>query len=161
MGQIEVSEVAAGFRFVLVETFEEVHGIYLDRGCSLFETLAEITAEEASQPMGSCATIAAHVEHMRYYLQVLEDRMFQRDLSYVDWDAVWQRAGQVSEAEWAAAKAELRMTYERIKRHLDGAAAWEGSGELSAMLGIIVHSAHHLGEIRQMLCRLNSARLAR
>ena len=32
--------------------------------------------------------------------------------------------------------------------------SWEGITELSSMLGIIAHSAHHLGEIRQMMCHL-------
>ena len=85
--QIPIGEVANGFRFALIETFENVHGIFLDKGTSLFETLAEISAEQASQPMGNCATIAAHVAHMRYYMDVLEDRMFGRDLSYVNWGA--------------------------------------------------------------------------
>jgi hypothetical protein len=77
--QIPISEVATGFRFLLTETFESVQVAYLDRGTSLFETLAEISAEGASQPMGDCATVAAHVAHTRYYLEVLEDRMFGRD----------------------------------------------------------------------------------
>ena len=34
---------------LLDETFERVHGIYLDKGTSLLETLATITAEEASR----------------------------------------------------------------------------------------------------------------
>ena len=33
----------------LDETFDQVHGIYLDRGTSLFETLETISAEEARQ----------------------------------------------------------------------------------------------------------------
>ena len=68
--------MANGFRFALIETFENVHGI-LDKGTSLFETLAQISADQASQPMGNCATIAAHVAHTRYYMDVLEDRMFR------------------------------------------------------------------------------------
>ena len=33
------------------ETFDHVHGVYLDRGTSLFETLEAISAEEASRPV--------------------------------------------------------------------------------------------------------------
>ncbi|MCE2473717.1 MAG: hypothetical protein J4G18_17810 [Anaerolineae bacterium] len=152
--QIDISEVATGFRFLLSETFESVHGAYLDKGTSFFETLAEISAEDASQPMGDCATIAAHVAHTRYYLQVLEDRMFSRDLSYVDWDRIWNEVSSVSEAEWAGMIADLRSIYQRIMGHLDGADEWSGFTELSSLLGMIAHSAYHLGEIRQMMCRL-------
>lgn len=154
--QINISEVATGFRFLLTETFESVQGAYLDRGTSLFETLADISAAQASQPMGDCATIAAHVAHTTYYLEVLEDRMFGRDLSHVNWDAIWDEVSGVDQAEWERMLADLRATYERIKSHLDGAEQWEGINELSSMLGIIAHSAYHLGEIRQMMCHLKS-----
>ena len=154
--QIDISEVAAGFRFLLTETFESVQGAYLDQGTSFFETLAEISAAQASQPMGACATIAAHVAHTRYYLEVLEDRMFGRDLSYVNWDQIWDEVGAVDEAQWESMIAELKSTYERIRGHLDGADDWQGITELSSMLGIITHSAYHLGEIRQMMCHLES-----
>ncbi|MCY3832191.1 MAG: DinB family protein [Chloroflexi bacterium] len=151
---IAITEVAAGFRFLLTETFESVGGAYLDKGTSLFETLAEISAADASQPMGECATIAAHVAHTTYYLRALEDRMFGRDLSYVNWDQIWDEVSSVSQAEWEAMLADLRGAYQRIMSHLDGAGEWEGRHELSCLLGIIAHSAYHLGEIRQMMCRL-------
>jgi len=155
--QIDISEIAAGFRFLLIETFETVQGpVYLDRGTSLFETLAEISAEGASQPMGNCATIAAHVAHTTYYLRVLEDRMLGRDLSYVNWDQIWEEVSGVDADEWERLLAELRTTYERIMGHLDSADQWEGINELSSLLGIIAHSAYHLGEIRQMMCHLKS-----
>ena len=154
--QIDISEVATGFRFLLTETFESVQGAYLDKGTSLFETLALINAAGASQPMGNCATIAAHVAHTRYYLEVLEDRMFGRDLSYVNWNQIWDEVGAVDEAQWELMIAELKSTYERILGHLDSADDWQGITELSSMLGIITHSAYHLGEIRQMMCHLES-----
>ena len=153
---IDISEVANGFRFLLTETFESVQGAYLDKGTSLFETLAEISAEQASQPMGNCATIAAHVAHTRYYLEVLEDRMFGRDLSYVNWEQIWAEVNEIDEATWREKISEFRASYERIKGHLDNADQWEGIAELSSMLGIIVHSAYDLGEIRQMMCHQES-----
>ncbi len=152
--QIDISEVAAGFRFLLTETFESVQGAYLDQGTSFFETLEQISAAQASQPMGACATIAAHVAHTRYYLEVLEDRMFGRDLSYVNWNQIWDEVGAVDEAQWESMIAELKSTYERVRGHLDSADDWQGITELSSMLGIIAHSAYHLGEIRQMMCHL-------
>ena len=154
--QIAITEVAEGFRYALTETFESVFGIYLDKGDSLFESLAQISAADASAPMGDCATIAAHVAHIDYYLRVLEDRMFGRDVSWVNWDEIWRTVGAVDEADWAALQADLRANYDRIKGHLAGADDWQGRRELSSLLGIIVHSAYHLGEIRQMMCRLRS-----
>jgi hypothetical protein len=61
---------------ILEETFERVNGIYLDRGTSLFETLDTIAAEQASRPVSAdCASIAGQVEHVRFYLEVLQQYM--------------------------------------------------------------------------------------
>ena len=66
---------------LLDETFDNVHGAYLDKGTSLFETLATISAAEASAPVGGrCATLAAQVKHMAFYLDVLEGS-FERSSS--------------------------------------------------------------------------------
>ena len=58
------------------ETFERVHGLYLDRGTSLFETLDSLTAEEASRRQSAnSGSIAAKVEHVRFFLTVCDDSM--------------------------------------------------------------------------------------
>ncbi len=70
---------------LLGETFEQVQGMYLDKGTSLFETLANISAAEASIPVGGkCATLAAQVEHVRFYLDVLEQIMTRDEIPKVD-----------------------------------------------------------------------------
>ncbi len=56
---------------LLDETFDNVHGIYLDKGTSLFETLATVSAEEASRPVSSrCASLSAQVAHVAFYLDM-------------------------------------------------------------------------------------------
>ena len=40
---------------LLDETFDNVQGYFLDKGTSMFETLATISAEEASVPVGASA----------------------------------------------------------------------------------------------------------
>ena len=152
--QIAITEVAEGFRFALTETFESVFGMYLDKGTSLFETLAQISASDASQPMGNCATIAAHIAHTTYYLRALEDRLLGNDLSYINWETIWQEVNAVDDAQWKATIADLRAAYQRIVSHLNSAADWEGTHELSCLLAIVAHTAYHLGEIRQMMCHL-------
>ncbi|MEI2736167.1 MAG: hypothetical protein V9G24_16185 [Rhodoblastus sp.] len=57
-----------------MKPLHNVHGFYRDRGTSLFETLATISAEEASIAVGGkCATVAAQVKHIAFYLDVLEE----------------------------------------------------------------------------------------
>lgn len=156
--QIKMMDVVKLLEAFLIETFESVQSepLYMDRGTSLFETLSEITAEQASQPMGDCATIAAHVEHTRYYMDVIEDFLFKNDLSYVNWRQVWETVSTVSDDEWQTMNANLKASYERIKAHLSNPDVWNDTHELGAMMGIVVHTGYHIGEIRQMMCRLRS-----
>src|SRR5215216_4154325 len=91
---------------ILDETFVTHHGIFLDKGTSLFETLETITAAEASIPVGGkCATLAAQVAHVNFYLEVLEDYILEKDRGKVDWGDIWRRVKEVSPEEWQAYKA--------------------------------------------------------
>lgn len=139
----------------LQETFESVQGMYLDRGTSLFETLATISAEEASVPVGAkCATLAAQVEHIRYYLEVLMQYMVGPPPQNVDWGEIWRTVGSVSEAEWADSQKRLRETYEQVTAMIDGIDQWDTEELVGGPVAIIAHTAYHLGEIRQALCVL-------
>ena len=138
---------------LLDETFERVRGIYLDKGTSLFETLATITAEEASRPVGGkCATLAAQVEHVRYYLDVLEGYMLKQTIGKADWDEIWRTVHSVTPAEWEGSKERLNTTYHRVRGAMQNL-AWD-EDEIGAALAIVVHTAYHIGEIRQALCIL-------
>lgn len=141
---------------LLTEAFEQVHGIFLDRGTSLFETLEDITAAEASRATGPrCATLAAQVNHVRFYLDVLEEYMLETRTEQADWDSSW-RVGAVNDEEWQALKAELRQSYGRVRATMEGFDSWDNDSRLGGAVAIVVHTAHHLGEIRQMLCSIRS-----
>jgi hypothetical protein len=140
---------------VLDETFDNVQGIYLDQGTSLFETLAGITAEEASIPVGGqCATLAAQVKHVAFYLEVVERAVRSGDYQQVDWSQIWRTVGAVSPDEWTAIQAELRVRYQRIVELIDWYPEWPGPDEIAGAIGLIAHTAYHLGEIRQALCTI-------
>jgi len=139
---------------LLEETFERVNGIYLDQGTSLFETLETITAEEASRPVSArCASIAGQVEHVRFYLQVLQDYMQQKEVGKIDWAASWYLK-TVTPEEWDALKRRLKSTYQDLTALIKGFDTWQGENELGGALAIVVHTAYHLGEIRQALCTI-------
>ena len=140
---------------VLDETFENVRGIYLDRNTSLFETLDTISAEEASHPVSAtCACIAAQVEHVRFYLHVLESAMRGQELGKIDWEASWLLT-QVSPEAWDALKERLRATYQSVQATIKRPETWEDKDAIGNALAIVVHTAYHLGEIRQALCTVN------
>ena len=141
---------------ILEETFESHHGIFLDKGTSLFETLAQIHAAEASRSVGGrCATLAAQVAHVTFYLEVLERYIDTGQTGQVDWGAIWRRVGAVSAEEWGALVANLKQTYARLKDQLRARESWDDARTVGGALAIVVHSAYHLGEIRQALCTLS------
>lgn len=140
---------------VLDEAFVTHHGIFLDEGTSLFETLETITPEEASIPVGGkCATLAAQVAHVNFYLEVLEDYILNKDRGRVDWGDIWRRVNKVSAEEWKAYKDQLKETYQRIISMLQNLEPvdWNAERPFGGALAIAVHTAYHLGEIRQAMC---------
>ena len=138
---------------ILDEAFVTHHGIFLDEGTSLFETLETITAAEASIPVGGkCATLAAQVAHVNFYLEVMESYILKKDIGKVDWGEIWRRVNKVSPEEWNAYKAQLKETYQRIISLLQSWDNWNDERPIGGALAIAVHTAYHLGEIRQAMC---------
>jgi len=138
---------------LLDETFDNVHGYFLDRDTSMFETLATISAEEASVPVGGqCATLAAQIKHVAFYLDVLEKALRTGQFESQDWDKIWRETSGVTPEEWDGLKSSLRESYDRIKTLINGTSEWSNERQIGGAIGTIVHTAYHLGEIRQALC---------
>lgn len=145
--------------YILDETFESVHGVYLDKGTSLFETLATITAEEASQPVSAtCASLAAQVEHVRFYLDLTIQYARGGNPGKVDWGHIWRTVQVVSPEEWETSKQRLRETYANVVQLVKTYPDWDKADAdvIGSSMGMIIHTAYHLGEIRQALCTLKS-----
>ncbi len=138
---------------VLDEAFVKHHGIFLDEHTSLFETLETVTAAEASIPVGGkCATLAAQVAHVNFYLEVLEAYIVNKDIGKVDWGDIWRRVNKVSPEEWKACKDQLKGTYRRVLSMLQKVENWNDDRPIGGAIAIAVHTAYHLGEIRQAMC---------
>lgn len=153
--QIQSEHFTAAIFALLDETFESVQGIYLDRGTSLFETLATISAEEASIPVGGkCATLAAQVKHIAFYLDVLEKAVRSGQFGASDWGKIWRETSAVTPAEWEGMQAALRESYSRIRALVTDTTEWSNHMQIGGAIGVIAHTAYHLGEIRQALCVL-------
>ena len=137
------------------ETFEaKHHGIFLDRGTSLFETLSTISSEEASIPGGGkCASLAAQVAHVTFYIESWERYVLYNDESPRDWGLIWRTVEKVTSQEWEELKSKLWDAYQRMNKMFAENKVWDEDRMVGAM-SIVVHTAYHLGEIRQALCTL-------
>jgi hypothetical protein len=138
----------------MTETFENPMGIYLDPNTSLFQTLETISAAEASIPVGNkCASLAAQVAHVTFFIESFERFALQGDNSPRDWGLIWQTVEKVTPQEWDAYKGKLREAYDRMMKLFRENPMWNEE-TIGGSLSIVVHTAYHLGEIRQALCTL-------
>lgn len=153
MQSIAITDFRAALLATLEEAFENVHGYFLDKGDSLFETLAGISAEEASRPLGPrSGNIAAKVNHTRFYLDAIAANAAAGEYIRVDWDSSWA-VGEVNAAEWQDLVDRLRMTYDGLRGFIAVNETWNDM-IIGGAFGIVAHTAYHLGEIRQALAAL-------
>ncbi len=153
--EIQAQHFTQALYILLDETFDSVRGIYLDKGTSMFETLATVSAAEASIPVGGkCATLAAQVKHVAFYLDVLEKAVRTQQNERVDWGQIWRETNTVTAEEWETLQADLHTSYNRIKALIADMTTWPSEYEIAGAMGTIVHTAYHLGEIRQALCTI-------
>ena len=157
MSVIQSEHFTAALYGLLDEAFDNVHGYFLDRGTSLFETLATVSAEEASIPVGGrCATLAAQVKHIAFYLDVAEKAVRTQQYERQDWGKIWRETSAVTAEEWETIKGDLRASYDRIKALIAATPEWQGEAMIGGAMAFVAHTAYHLGEIRQALCTIKS-----
>ncbi len=155
MSTIQSEHFTKALLMLLDEAFDTVHGAFLDKNTSLFETLAGISASEASIPVGGkCATLAAQVKHVAFYLDVIEKGLRESSYPKVDWGEIWRTVNRVTPEEWQAIQDELRASYNRILDLIRDTPAWSSDAQIGGAIAIVAHTAYHLGEIRQALCTL-------
>lgn len=144
------------FQF-MEETFDgkdKNSSIYLDKGTSLFETLDTVSAAEASIPVGGkCASLAAQVAHVTFYIESWERFALQGDNSKRDWGYIWRTVEKVTPEEWDEYKRKLMEAYQRLDKLFHENQLWD-EDTIGGAMSIVVHTAYHLGEIRQALCTL-------
>ena len=117
----------------------------------LLRSLDRLSAAAASSASASGgATIAAHVDHVRYGLGLM-NRWSDGDpdpWSSADWTASWRRT-TVTEEEWAALREQLRGETRRWHKVLQTPRKMSAL-ELNGVIASVGHLAYHLGAIRQI-----------
>jgi hypothetical protein len=137
---------------VLEETFERVEqSLFLDKGDSFFETLAAVSAEEASRPVSAtCNSIAAQVNHVAAFVGWLNRSTSGQPVEPLDWAATWTRT-EVSPAEWSELVDELRTAYRDLRSFATTNTYW-APPFVAGAFGLVAHCAFHLGQVRHALC---------
>jgi hypothetical protein len=122
----------------------------LNRGdAGLLASLEKLTAADASRAANGGAAIAAHVDHLRYGLSLMNRwQAGQNPFDGADWSASW-RIGSVSDAEWKALRSGLRSEARGWLQAL-GVPRDVKAIELNGVIGSIAHLAYHMGAIRQI-----------
>lgn len=155
--QIPVERFKAALFKCLDETFSTVRGVYLDEGTTLYQTLEGVSAAEASRAISSnSATIAAQVEHVRFYLDVITDYLITGVDKTNNWREIWETVREVTPEEWEDVKRRLKQSHERALATLNSFDKWDGKYDITGGLSILVHTAYHLGGIRYALGALRA-----
>jgi hypothetical protein len=116
----------------------------------LLRSLDKLAATDASRSVNGGATIAAHAQHLRYGLSLMNRWAAEGGDPFSDatWDAAW-RTSVVDDAGWREIRDGLRGEAHRWVRVLHSPRTVTDL-ELTGMIGSIAHLAYHLGAIRQI-----------
>lgn len=115
----------------------------------LLRSLDRLDARAASASAEGGASIAAHVEHLRYGLSLMNRWAGgENPFADADWTRAWA-CREVDEDAWARRRADLADEAHRWREALRAPRDVEAI-ELNGMLGSIAHLAYHLGAIRQI-----------
>ena len=116
----------------------------------LLASLDRLSAKAASASHDGGASIAAHVDHLRYGLSLLNRWGDGTSPPWppMDWAESWRR-NVVSDDAWRTLREDLRREAARwaevLSRHRD-----VSDHEAGWVTGSVVHLAYHIGAIRQI-----------
>jgi hypothetical protein len=116
----------------------------------LLRSLDRISAADASRPVDDGATIAAHAQHVRYGLSLMNQWAAEGGNPFANakWDEAWKTSG-VDAAAWQEIRNGLRDETQRWLQALRSPRD-VADVELTGMVASVAHLAYHLGAIRQI-----------
>jgi DinB family protein len=146
---------------ILAVLGEAMHGpshklsYFLDKGpgAGLRNTLAGLSAEEASQSIGG-TSIAAHVHHVVFSARAF-GAFISGDHRKEDWNESWV-VSEVDAAAWDTLRADVAKTHEDLRDIVRTHAATDDAS-MGGSIGAVAHVAYHVGAIRQKVSTLRSA----
>jgi hypothetical protein len=134
----------------LIDGPSERAAFFLNRGDrGLLASLDLLSAERASARAPGRASIAAHVDHLRYGIGLLNRWAKGEDPWHdANFSESWRRL-DVDEQQWAALRAALRHEANAWRTACRERADWN-EATMTESFASVVHMAYHLGAIRQI-----------
>jgi len=122
----------------------------LNRGdAGLLRSLDKLSATAASAPTPHGSSIAAHVEHLRYGLSLMNRwAAGENPFDDADWTGSWRKT-RVYAAQWKQLREEFADEAHRWLESLRKPREIDQS-ELNSVVASIAHLAYHVGAIRQI-----------
>jgi hypothetical protein len=116
----------------------------------LLRSIERLSAVDASSSVNDGATIAAHVQHVRYGLSLMNQWAREGGNPFADakWDEAWT-ISSVNDGQWDEIRNGLREETGRWLQVLESPRE-VAEVELTGMIASIAHLAYHLGAIRQI-----------
>jgi hypothetical protein len=116
----------------------------------LLRSIDTLSAADASSFVHDGATVAAHAQHVRYGLSLMNRWAREGGNPFADatWDDAW-KISSVTPDQWDEIRAGLKQEAGRWLETL-GTPRDVAEIELTGMVGSIAHLAYHLGAIRQI-----------
>jgi len=147
----DISPVMARLFSELVDGVDAGGAFILNTGdAGLLRSLDRIPAGDASRSVNDGATIAAHVQHLRYGLSLMNRWASEGGNPFANakWDEAW-KVSAVDDAAWAEIRDGLRTEAQRWSQALKSPRD-VAEVELTGMVASVAHLAYHLGAIRQI-----------
>lgn len=127
----------------------------------LLRALDALSAADASESVHGGATIAAHAQHVRYGLSLMNQWAAEGGNPFANakWEEAWKLAS-VDSVRWDEIRGGLRAESHRWLEAL-GTPREVAPVELAGMISSIAHLAYHLGAIRQINKKVRGPREGR
>ena len=143
--------LAKVFAEIAIGEITEGDPVVLNSGdVGLLRSLDKLSAINASQSANDGASIAAHAQHLRYGLSLMNLWATEGGDPFADakWDEAW-KLDEVDTESWIEIRNGLRNESQRWLEMLRLPREYSAD-ELRAMVGSIAHFAYHIGAIRQI-----------
>jgi len=150
MNTRDLAEVLTTLFRELVDGPPSNEAYMLNRGDEgLLRSLDKLSAQEASAVARGGASIAAHVDHVRYGLSLMNRwSAGENPFRDADWSTSWRRT-TVTDEQWRQLRSALAAEAHQWLKTL-GTPREVNAMELNGIVSSIAHLAYHLGAIRQI-----------